>query len=314
MSAIPKLSIVVPCYNEEAVLPETNRQLAALLSRLAATGKIAADSHVIYVDDGSGDATWMAVKQFNRQDPRIKGIKLSGNRGHQAALLAGLFGATGDVVVSIDADLQDDVGAIEAMIDGYASGHDLVYGVRRKRSSDSMFKRVSAESYYKLLALFGVKIVFNHADYRLLSRRALEALKQYTEVNLFLRGIVPLTGFSSMVVYYDRVPRSAGESKYPLRKMLSLALDGITSFTIFPLRMISALGLLVSMGSILMTFWALWTKLFTDAAIPGWASSVLPIYFLGGIQLLSVGVLGEYVGKIYLESKRRPRYFVEEVL
>ena len=314
MSAVPELSIVVCCYNEEAVLPETTQRLTALLTRLTSAGKIAADSHVVYVDDGSSDATWALVKQFNRQDSRVKGIKLSANRGHQTALLAGLFGATGDAVVSIDADLQDDVGAIEAMVAGHASGHDVVYGVRQRRSADSLFKRVSAQTYYKLLALLGVKVVFNHADYRLLSRRALDFLKQYTEVNLFLRGIVPLTGFSSTIVYYDRQPRFAGESKYPLRKMVSLALDGITSFTIFPLRIISALGLLVSIGSILMTLWVLWTKLFTDAALPGWASTVLPTYFLGGIQLLSIGVLGEYVGKIYLETKRRPRYFVEEVL
>lgn len=314
MSVAPRLSIVVPCYNEAAVLTETTRRLAELLTQLSSVKKIAVDSHVVYVDDGSCDSTWALIKQFNRQDTRIKGVKLSANRGHQTALLAGLFGATGDVVVSIDADLQDDSAAIEAMIDAYAGGHHVVYGVRQRRVSDSLFKRSSAYACYKLLAFCGVKIVVNHADYRLLSRRALESLKQYPEVNLFLRGIVPLIGYSSTVVYYDRSPRLAGESKYSLKAMLGLALDGITSFTVFPLRIVSVLGLLVSLGSIVMTLWVLWTKWFTDAAIPGWASSVLPIYFLGGIQLLGIGVLGEYIGKIYLEAKRRPRYFVEEVV
>lgn len=309
-----RLAIVVPCYNEAAVLPETTRRLLALLDRLTAAGTVVDSSYVLYVDDGSNDATWQLIRESNEANPRIRGIKLSANRGHQIALIAGLFSAEGDVVVSIDADLQDDVAAIETMLTAYAAGHEVVYGVRQLRKADTFFKRVSAERYYKLLKLLGVKVVFNHADYRLMSRRAIEALKQFGEVNLFLRGIVPLIGFRSTVVYYERGVRFAGESKYPLRKMLMLAFDGITSFTAFPLRLISFMGLLVSMVSLAMILWALWIKLFTDAAIPGWASSVIPIYFLGGIQLLSVGVLGEYVAKIYFETKRRPRYFIEEQL
>jgi len=310
----PQLVIVVPCYNEAEVLPETTRRLLVLLDKLIAAEQIAGTSHVVYVDDGSSDATWQLIRDFNAANVRIKGVKLSANRGHQIALMAGLFSAEGDVIVSIDADLQDDVAAIEAMLSAHESGHEVVYGVRKRRNADTFFKRSSAETYYKLLGLLGVKVVFNHADYRLMSRRAIEALKQYGEVNLFLRGIVPLIGFRSTVVYYDRAERFAGESKYPLKKMLMLAFDGITSFTAFPLRMISFMGFLVSMISLAMILWVLWIKFFTTAALPGWASSVIPIYFLGGIQLLSIGVLGEYVAKIYFETKRRPRYFIEEQL
>lgn len=314
MPAAPRLSIVVPCYNEEEVLPETVQRLAVLLTKLVTCNKVNPDSHVLFIDDGSRDKTWSLIKEFNRQDARIKGIKLSANRGHQTALIAGLFSAEGDAVVSIDADLQDDVNAIELMVDAYLSGQEVIYGVRKRRETDTFFKRVSAESYYKLLSLLGVKVIFNHADYRLLSRRALLSLQQYTEINLFVRGIVPLIGFQSSVVYYDRAERFAGESKYPIKKMLALAIDGVTSFTAFPLRLIAAMGLLVSLASLGMILWVFWVKLFTDNALPGWASSVIPIYFLGGIQLLSIGVLGEYVAKIYFETKRRPKYFVEEAL
>lgn len=309
-----RLSIVVPCYNEEEVFPETSKRLRALLDRLTSSGKIDPDSHVVFVDDGSRDRTWELVREHHAMDPRIKGVKLSGNRGHQSALIAGLFAAEGDAVVSIDADLQDDVGAIEHMIDAYHNGHDVVYGARKKRAVDTFFKRSSAETYYKLLALLGVRIVHNHADFRLLSRRALEALKQYSEVNLFLRGIVPLIGFRFTTVFYDRTERFAGESKYPLRKMLALALDGVTSFSAAPLRLISMLGVIVSLMSLGLMIWALWVKLVSTSALPGWASSVVPIYFLGGVQLLSIGILGEYVAKLYFEAKRRPRYFVEETL
>lgn len=310
----PQLAIVVPCYNEAEVLPETTRRLLALLDTLTAAGRIAAGSHVVYVDDGSSDATWERIRTAHAEDARIKGIRLSANRGHQIALMAGLFSAEGEVIVSIDADLQDDVSAIAAMLTAYEAGHEVVCGVRKRRDVDSFFKRSSAETYYRLLKLLGVKVVFNHADYRLMSRRAIEALKQYGEVNLFLRGIVPLIGFRSTTVHYDRAERFAGESKYPLKKMLMLAIDGVTSFTAVPLRMISFMGLAVSVISLAMALWALWVKLFTTHALPGWASSVIPIYFLGGIQLLSIGVLGEYVAKIYFETKRRPRYFVEETL
>lgn len=310
----PQLVVVVPCFDEAAVLPETTRCLLSLLDKLLAAGRIADSSYVLYVDDGSTDATWPLIREYNATGARIKGLKLSGNRGHQIALIAGLFAAEGDVVISVDADLQDDLAAIETMLDRHADGHDVVYGVRKLRRVDTRFKRISAESYYRILKLLGVNVVFNHADYRLMSRRAIEALKQYGEVNLFLRGIVPLIGFRSTSVYYERTERFAGASKYPLKKMLRLAIDGVTSFTAFPLRMISVMGILVSLISLGMILWVLWVKLFTDDALPGWASSVIPIYFLGGIQLLSIGVLGEYVAKIYFETKRRPRYFVEEQL
>jgi glycosyltransferase involved in cell wall biosynthesis len=309
-----RLSIVVPCYNEEEVLPETVSRLRAFLDREIQQGHITPDSEVVLVDDGSRDRTWELIRELHAADARIRAIKLSGNRGHQTALVAGLFSAVGDAVVSIDADLQDDISAIEAMMLAYLEGHEVIYGVRKSRTTDTFFKRSSAGWYYNLLGMLGVKVVHNHADFRLLSRLALEALKEYSEVNLFLRGIVPLIGFRSTSVYYDRTERFAGESKYPLRKMLALAADGITSFTAFPLRLIALLGLIVSALSVAMIIWVLWVKLTHPEAVPGWASSVIPVYFLGGIQLLSTGVLGEYVAKLYFESKRRPRYFIEEML
>jgi glycosyltransferase involved in cell wall biosynthesis len=309
-----KLSIVVPCYNEEEVLPETLNRLTAFLDHMIQSRKIDAGSEVIFVDDGSRDRTWQLIRARHDAEPRVRGVKLSANRGHQTALIAGLFAADGDAIVSIDADLQDDIGAMEKMVDEFLKGFDVVYGVRASRQTDTIFKRSTATGYYRLLAALGVKVVFNHADYRLLSRRALEALKSYSEVNMFLRGIVPLIGFRTATVHYDRAERFAGESKYPLRKMLALAFDGVTSFTAFPLRVIAGLGIVVSVLSAGMAIWALWVKLFTNDALPGWASSVIPTYFLGGIQLLSIGVLGEYIAKIYFESKRRPRYFIDEQL
>jgi glycosyltransferase involved in cell wall biosynthesis len=307
-----KLTIVVPCYNEEAVLPETGKRLHALLADMTSRGLVAGSSHVLFVDDGSKDSTWALIDRMANDSPGFRGLKLSRNRGHQNALLAGLFAADGDIVVSIDADLQDDLNAIEKMIDAHLKGADVVYGVRRQRETDTFFKRITAESYYRLLGRFGVEIVFNHADFRLLSRRVLDALASYGETNLFLRGIVPQLGFPSAIVYYDRTERFAGESKYPIGKMLSLAWQGITSFSSAPLRAITGLGLLVSAGSIGFTLWALWVRLMTNDAVPGWASTVVPIYFLGGVQLLCIGILGEYVAKLYMESKRRPRYFVEK--
>ena len=306
------LTLVVPCYNEHEVLPETIKRLRSLLDSMIDRGKVSAHSEVVFVDDGSRDGTWSLIKSAHLHDARIRGLKLSANRGHQTALLAGLFAATGDAVVSVDADLQDDLSAIERMVDAYHAGKDVVYGVRGSRVTDTSFKRGSANFYYRILAMFGVKIVYNHADFRLLSRRALEALKQYSEVNLFIRGIVPLIGFPSETVYYERAVRFAGDTKYPLRKMLALAVDGITSFTAFPLRLIALLGIAVSLLSVAMVAWVLWVKLVAGRAVPGWASSVIPVYFLGGVQLLSIGVLGEYVAKLYVETKRRPRYFVEE--
>lgn len=309
-----QVGIVVPCYNEEAVLPETANRLLALLQRLAAEGLATADSAVYFVDDGSQDKTWSLIEALAQSNTHVHGIKLSRNQGHQNALIAGLFGAQGDVLVSIDADLQDDVNVIEDMVRKHHDGFEIVYGVRQSRETDTPFKRGSAELYYWLLAKMGVDIVHNHADFRLMGRRALEALQGFREVNLFLRGIVPLLGFRTTTAYYSRAERFAGESKYPLKKMLALAMDGLTSFSVVPLRMISMLGFLVSLFSIAMVVWVAYGKLFMNSAIPGWASSVIPIYFLGGIQLLSIGVLGEYIAKIYLETKQRPRYLIEKVV
>lgn len=312
MKDTPKLVIVVPCFNEQEVLPETMLRLNVLQEKLVAAGKVRADSRTCYVDDGSRDRTWEFIEAGAANDGRISGIKLSRNRGHQNALIAGLMNVDdADIVVSIDADLQDDVAAIERMVDAYLSGHDIVYGVRNLRTSDSVLKRATAEWYYRLLALMGVDVVFNHADFRLMSRRALDALKDYHETNLFLRGIVPTLGYPSTVVMYERHERFAGESKYPLRKMLALAADGITSSSPVPLRIIAGLGLVVFLASVLVSCWVLWVRLFTNNAVPGWASSVLPMYFLGGAQLLSIGVLGEYTAKLYMEIKGRPRYLIE---
>ncbi|MEN9491435.1 MAG: hypothetical protein RJA63_1884 [Pseudomonadota bacterium] len=306
------LSIIVPCYNEEAVLPETARRLAALLGELVSREKLSGDSHVVFVDDGSRDQTWSIIESLARDAPVYRGLKLSRNRGHQNALLAGLQHAQGDITISVDADLQDDLSAIEAMVDAHAAGADIVYGVRKRRDRDSFFKRASAEAYYRLLGRFGVEVVFNHADYRLMSRRALAALAQFGETNLFLRGIIPQLGFPSAIVYYDRAERFAGESKYPLRKMLAFAWQGISSFSAAPLHLVTGLGLLVSLGSMGFSAWALWVWLFTEHAVPGWTSTVVPLVFLGGVQLLSIGILGEYVAKIYSETKRRPAYFLEK--
>ena len=242
----------------------------------------------------------------------MRGIKLSRNLGHQNALLAGLLTVKGEVVISVDADLQDDLAAIEEMLDDYAAGYDIVYGVRSSRKTDTFFKNFTAIAYYRLLGIMGVEIIYNHADYRLMSRRVIDALREFGEVNLFLRGIIPQLGFSNTIVYYERADRFAGESKYPLKKMLSLAWQGITSFSNVPLKFITGLGLLVSLISFAVTIWAIWIKLFTELAIPGWASTVLPIYFLGGIQLLCLGIIGEYLAKIYMETKRRPRYIIEK--
>jgi len=307
-----QLSVVVPCYNEEEVLEESAKQLQALLNRLIEKKEIDSSSAIYFVDDGSKDRTWEIISRLSADSSQIKGVKLSRNKGHQNALLAGLFSAQGDALVSIDADLQDDVSVIEEMVEKFKNGSDVVYGVRSKRESDTWFKRFSAEGFYKLMALMGVDIVFNHADYRLMSRRVVEHLKSFDEVNLFLRAMVPLIGFSSDVVEYERSERFAGESKYPLRKMLSFAWDGITSFSVTPLRLISTIGAIIFVISLLISIWALGVKVFGESAVPGWASTVLPIYFIGGIQLLSLGVIGEYVGKIYSETKQRPKYIIEE--
>lgn len=309
-----KLSLVVPCYNEEAALPETASRLSSLLEDLIRRGKVDADSGIWLVDDGSRDRTWALIESLSSQSPAFYGIKLARNRGHQFALLAGLLSADGDAVISLDADLQDDLGVIERMIEEYQNGNEIVYGVRNKRDKDTWFKRWTAERYYGLLGMLGVSVVPNHADYRLMGREALNALEEYREVNLFLRGIVPQLGFRSTRVYYERHERIAGETKYPLKKMIALAADGITSFSAVPLRLIAALGAIVFVMSAGIALWVLVVRLFTSHAVPGWASTTLPIYALGGVQLLSLGVVGEYVAKVYMETKRRPRFRIEKIV
>ena len=309
-----QLAIVVPCYNEDEVLPETNRRLLDLLTKLRELHLISTESSVHYVDDGSKDGTWPLIESLAAIDSRVRGIKLSRNRGHQNALLSGLMTVEGDAVVSIDADLQDDVSVIEAMVREFIGGAEVVYGVRDSRQTDTAFKRRTALLYYGVMKKMGVDLVHNHADFRLLGRRAVEALRQYGEVNMFLRGIVPLIGYRAATVKYDRSERFAGVSKYPLRKMLTFAVEGVTSFSIVPLRLITLFGFLISGFSFAMILFIIYGTLVLKAAIPGWASSVVPIYFLGGIQLLSIGILGEYVAKIYLETKQRPRYFIEKTI
>lgn len=308
------ITIVVPCYNEEEALPETSKRLLSLLDKLQQQSRITADSRISFIDDGSDDHTWELIEKLAGDNPQIHGIKLTRNMGHQNALLAGLLTVEGDVVISIDADLQDDINIIEEMIDAFHEGKDIVYGVRRDRNVDGLFKRYTAQAYYKLLKLLGINIVFNHADYRLMSRRALDALKEYKEVNLFLRGVIPTIGYPSKVLAYDRSRRFAGKSKYPLHKMLALAIDGITSFSAIPLRLIAGLGVLVFLVSLACSIWVLWVRFVSGDAVPGWASSVLPMYFLGGIQLLCVGIVGEYVSKIYMEIKQRPRFIIEKTI
>ena len=309
-----RLAVVLPCYNEREVLPETNLRLLAVLTRLHLDGLIDARSSLHYIDDGSTDGTWAIIAGLAAADARVKGLKLSRNCGHQAAVLAGMLTVEGDAIISIDADLQDDVNVIEGMVREFIGGAEVVYGVRDSRASDTAFKRRTALIYYGLMQKMGVELVHNHADFRLLGRRAIEALRQYGEVNMFLRGIVPMIGYRAAVVKYDRAERFAGVSKYPLRKMLALAIEGVTSVSIVPLRMITVFGFLISGFSFAMILFILYGALVMRAVIPGWASSVVPIYFLGGIQLLSIGILGEYIAKIYLETKRRPRYFIESTV
>lgn len=308
-----KLSLVVPCYNEQEALAYTAPELEKLLLDLVARRIVAADSNIWFVDDGSTDATWSVLEALAARSDLFVAVKLSRNRGHQNALLAGLLSADGDAVVSVDADLQDDLNAVEAMVRAYQQGYEIVYGVRKARDTDTRFKRWTALGYYRALRVLGAEIVPNHADYRLMGRDAIRALQSYNEVNLFLRGIIPQLGFRSTSVYYDRRERVAGESKYPLRKMVRLALDGITSFSAVPLRLIAFLGLLVCLFSAGMVSWTVFIRVFTDRALPGWASTTVPIYLLGGVQLLCIGIVGEYVAKIYAETKARPRFLIERV-
>ena len=309
---MPVVYLVIPCYNEEAVLPETNRRLTEKMRTMTQAGLADEKSRILYVDDGSRDKTWQLIEEFHQANPLVRGVKLAHNRGHQNALLAGLTTASTDCdcAISLDADLQDDVDAIDQFVQKFMEGCDVVYGVRNKRDTDTFFKRTTAEGFYKFMKFLGVDIVFNHADYRLMSRRALEGLLEYREVNLFLRGIVPLIGYRSDYVYYDRHERFAGESKYPLKKMLAFALEGITSFSVKPLKLISNLGLLLSLLSVLGLIYAL-ISYFTHNAVAGWTAIVSSIWLLGGIQLLCVGMVGTYVGKIYSEVKARPRFRIE---
>jgi glycosyltransferase involved in cell wall biosynthesis len=309
---IPRLSIVVPCFNEESVLPETASRLKVLLSRLVADNRVAASSEIYFVDDGSKDSTWPLIEQLAVENPLFKGIKLSRNFGHQIAVLAGLMTVPGDAVITVDADLQDDLAAIESMLEAYSAGCEIVYGVRNLRKRDKFFKRFSAEMYYRCLSMLGVEIVFNHADYRLMGRKAISALSQYDEVNLFLRGLIPQLGFKTDTVYYERRERFAGESKYPFGKMLALAWNGITSFSAAPLRFITGIGFFIALVSFVLAVWAICIRLFGHTAVPGWASSVVPLYLMGGLQLFAIGLLGEYLAKTYLETKRRPRFFIEK--
>ena len=310
-----RLYVVVPCYNEEAVLDETSKRLHEKLHSLMDGGLIAENSRVLFVDDGSKDRTWEKIAALHEKDALFSGLKLSHNRGHQNALLAGLMEAkaNADVIVSMDADLQDDMNAMDEMLVKFHAGCDVVYGVRSKRAKDTAFKRVTAEGFYRFMKTMGVEIVFNHADYRLMSRRAVEALSEYSEVNLFLRGLVPLVGFKSDTVTYERGERFAGESKYPLKKMLAFAMDGITSFSIKPIRMILWLGVVIFIISVVILLYSLIRNL-CGSTVSGWTSLSCSIWALGGIQMISLGVIGEYIGKIYNETKRRPRYTVEELL
>ena len=309
----PILYIVIPCYNEEAVLPVTAPLFLEKLRQMTESRKIAPESRVLFVDDGSRDATWDIIRALARQDEHVLGISQSRNRGHQNAVLAGLMEAKSccDITISIDCDGQDDPDAMERMVDAYLEGSDVVYGVRASRETDSWFKRTTAQGFYKLMGALGAEVVYNHADYRLLSRRVLEALEGYHEVNLFLRGLIPLVGFRSATVEYDRRERLAGESHYPLGKMLSLAMNGITSLSVKPLRMITGFGVIVALVSFIGVIWAIVSALL-GRTVAGWASTTCIVCFVSGVQLISLGIIGEYLGKIYLETKARPRYIIRE--
>ena len=309
----PILYIVIPCYNEEQVLPVTAPMFLKKITDLAAAGKISENSRVLFVDDGSKDSTWEIISGLAKVDARYIGIRQSRNRGHQNAVLAGLMEAKDrcDITISIDCDGQDDLDAMDAMVEEYLNGCDIVYGVRSKRTTDTFFKRFTAESYYKLLKSMGVDAVYNHADYRLVSAKALAAFAEFKEVNLFLRGMFPLVGFKSTCVYYERHERLAGKSHYPLRKMLHLAFEGITSLSVKPLHIITGLGIGIAGLSFLGVLWSLIVAL-TGNSVPGWASTMCIVCFIGGIQLVCLGVIGEYVGKIYMEVKARPRYIISE--
>lgn len=310
---IPRLIIVIPCYNEQEVLPITAPQFLAKINQLASEGLISGDSRVMFVNDGSKDDTWNIIQRLADQDEHYIGIAQSRNRGHQNAVLAGLMEAKDmcDITISIDCDGQDDINAMDEMVKAYLEGCEIVYGVRSKRDTDTFFKRFTAESFYKLLNSMGAEVVFNHADYRLISSRALQELAKFKEVNIFLRGMVPLVGFKSTSVYYERSERAAGRSHYPLSKMLALAFDGITSLSIKPIKMIIGMGVVVAFISFIGIIWAV-VEAILGKTVMGWASTTCIICFLSGVQLISVGVIGEYIGKIYMEVKQRPRYIISD--
>lgn len=309
---LPILSIIVPCYNEQEVLAETMEQLATKVEQMIHENIVSKNSKILFVDDGSIDNTWKLIYKASLSNELIKGLKLSKNAGHQNALLAGLFAAkdSSDCLISIDADLQDDIDAINEMVRKYMEGYEIVYGVRSSRESDTFFKRFTAEGFYKLMDKLGVKLIFNHADFRLMSRRAVKELEQFAECNMFLRGIVPLIGFNSANVYYDRKERLAGETKYPLKKMLAFAFDGITSFSVTPIRLVLLVGFLSFMISLLFGIYFLILKFFGKTEL-GWTSLITSIWLIGGLQLIAIGLVGEYIGKIYKETKRRPKYIVD---
>lgn len=315
MSSLPVIAVVIPCFNEEAALPITVKQLIGVLDKMCADGLISRDSYLMCCNDGSTDRTWQVIKSLHAEVKRVKGVSLAHNRGHQYALLAGLMTVRGhcDAAISIDADLQDDVNAMTEMVQKYLQGYEIVYGVRASRATDSWFKRTTARAFYSLQQKMGLDTVYDHADYRLMSNRALDILSEYGESNLFLRGIIPQIGLSTAVVTYDRHERVAGESKYPLKKMLSFSIDGITSFSSRPIRMILALGVLLLILDVAMGIYVS-IAYFGHAAIPGWTSLMLSVWFLGSITLIALGVVGEYIGKIFVEVKHRPRYNISEYL
>ncbi|MBQ8184812.1 MAG: glycosyltransferase family 2 protein [Lachnospiraceae bacterium] len=315
MSKNDILYLVIPCYNEEEVLHETARQLLEKMNSLFERGMISKESKIMFVNDGSRDGTWEIIEELHRSNPIYVGVKLSRNKGHQNALLAGLMTAKerADMTISMDADLQDDIGVIDQMVEKYQEGNDIVYGVRSARKKDTFFKRCTAQGFYKVMKFLGVDIVYNHADCRLMSKRALEGLSEFQEVNLFLRGIVPLIGYKSAIVTYERNERFAGESKYPLKKMLAFATDGITSFSIKPIRLITISGFVIFLISLCMLIYSIWVHFFGDT-VWGWTSTIVSIWAIGGLQLLAIGIVGEYIGKIYMETKARPKYIIEEIL
>lgn len=309
----PILYIVIPCYNEEQVLPHTNPMFVEKIEQLVKKEEIHPHSKIMYVNDGSKDRTWELIESYAKSISSVVGVSQSRNRGHQSSVLVGMYEAIqfADIVITIDVDGQDDINCMDKMIEEYKSGSEIVYGVRDNRDTDSAFKRITAEGFYKVLHLFGAEVVFNHADYRLVSKRFLKELEKFTEVNLFLRGLMPLVGFKYSYVLYKRHERIAGESHYPLSKMLGLAMDGITSLSIKPIRLITSLGVLTSLFSFLLIIWVIWSK-FAGTVVAGWASTYAIVSLLGGVQLISLGVIGEYIGKIYLETKHRPRYIISE--